>query len=406
MNAWPNSGEPVDGALSGLRVLDLTRILSGPFATMTLADLGADVVKVEDPARGDDTRQWGPPFQGDEAAYFLSVNRNKRSIALDLKAPEGRRIAARLAASADVLVENFRPGTAARLGLGYPQLSATNPRLVYASISGYGQTGPYTGEPGYDAIAQALGGIMSVTGETDGPPVRVGVSTADLGAGMWALVGILAALHARHRTGRGQWVDVSLLDGQVAWLTYVAAGHFATGATPQRYGSAHPTIVPYQAFLTDDRHLMVAVGNDALWRRFAPVLGLDHLVNDPRFATNPSRVEHRDQLLPVIEAALATRSADDWAKLLAAAGVPAAPINTVDQALQHPQVLARGMVAELDHPTVGRLRAVSSPVKLSSHPPTVRTAPPAQGEHTDAVLGQMGYGPAAIERFRAAGVIR
>jgi len=406
MNAWPNSGEPVDGALSGLRVLDLTRILSGPFATMTLADLGADVVKVEDPARGDDTRQWGPPFQGDEAAYFLSVNRNKRSIALDLKAPEGRRIAERLAASADVLVENFRPGTAARLGLGYPQLSAINPRLVYASISGYGQTGPYTGEPGYDAIAQALGGIMSVTGETDGPPVRVGVSTADLGAGMWALVGILAALHARHRTGRGQWVDVSLLDGQVAWLTYVAAGHFATGATPQRYGSAHPTIVPYQAFLTDDRHLMVAVGNDALWRRFAPVLGLDHLVNDPRFATNPSRVEHRDQLLPVIEAALATRSADDWAKLLAAAGVPAAPINTVDQALQHPQVLARGMVAELDHPTVGRLRAVASPVKLSSHPPTVRTAPPIQGEHTDAVLGQMGYGPAAIERFRAAGVIR
>lgn len=406
MNAWPNSSEVVDGALSGLRVLDLTRILSGPFASMTLADLGADVVKVEDPARGDDTRQWGPPFQGDEAAYFLSVNRNKRSIALDLKAPDGRRVAERLAASADVLVENFRPGTAARLGLGYPQLSAINPRLVYASISGYGQTGPYAGEPGYDAIAQALSGIMSVTGEADGPPVRVGVSTADLGAGMWALVGILAALHARHRTGRGQWVDVSLLDGQVAWLTYVAAGHFATGATPQRYGSAHPTIVPYQAFPTDDRHLMVAVGNDALWRRFAPVLGLDHLIDDPRFATNPSRVEHRDQLLPVIEATLATRGADDWAKLLAAAGVPAAPINTVDQALQHPQVLARGMVAELDHPTAGRLRAVASPVKLSSHPPTVRTAPPAQGEHTDAVLGQMGYGPAAIERFRATGVIR
>jgi crotonobetainyl-CoA:carnitine CoA-transferase CaiB-like acyl-CoA transferase len=406
MNAWPNTGEPVAGALSGLRVLDLTRILSGPFATMTLADLGADVVKVEDPARGDDTRQWGPPFQGEEAAYFLSVNRNKRSIALNLKAPEGRRIATRLAAGADVLVENFRPGTAARLGLGYPQLSATNPRLVYASISGYGQTGPYAGEPGYDAIAQALSGIMSVTGETDGPPARVGVSTADLGAGMWALVGILAALHARHRTGRGQWVDVSLLDGQVAWLTYVAAGYFATGATPHRYGSAHPTIVPYQAFPTDDRHLMVAVGNDALWRRFAPVLGLDHLVNDPRFATNPARVEHRDQLLPVIEATLATRSADDWAKLLAAAGVPAAPINTVDQALQHPQVLARGMVAELDHPTAGRLRAVASPVKLSSHPPTVRTAPPIQGEHTDAVLGQMGHGPAAIERLRATGVIR
>jgi crotonobetainyl-CoA:carnitine CoA-transferase CaiB-like acyl-CoA transferase len=406
MSSWPVPAEPARGALAGLRVLDLTRILSGPFATMILADLGADVIKVEDPVRGDDTRQWAPPFQGEEAAYFLSVNRNKRAIALDLKEPAGQRIAVRLAAGADVLVENFRPGTAARLGLGYPQLSATNPGLVYASISGYGQTGPYSGEPGYDAIAQALSGIMSVTGEADGPPVRVGVSTADLGAGMWAVIGILAALQARHRTGRGQWVDVSLLDGQVAWLTYVAAGYFATGATPRRYGSAHPTIVPYQAFPTADRHLMIAVGNDSLWRRFVAVLGLDHLVDDPRFATNPARVAHRNELLPAIEAALAARGADDWAALLAAAGVPAAPVNTVDQALQHPQVIARGMVTELDHPTAGRLRTVSAPVKLSSDPPTVRSAPPTHGEHSTAVLLQMGYEPEAIERLRSTGVIR
>src|ERR1035437_7271767 len=246
---------PPSGPLAGLRVLDLSRILSGPFATMIFADLGAEVIKLENPLTGDDTRQWAPPYQGDQSAYFLAVNRNKRGIAVDLKSEQGRDIALRLAEHADVVVENFRPGTAARLGLGYDELTARNPRLIYASISGFGQTGPYAAQPGYDAIAQALGGLMSVTGETDGEPVRVGNSAADIGAAMWAVIGILAALHARDTTGHGDWIDISLLDGQIAWLTYLAGGYFASGEVPRRYGSAHPSIVPYQALRTGDGHL-------------------------------------------------------------------------------------------------------------------------------------------------------
>jgi crotonobetainyl-CoA:carnitine CoA-transferase CaiB-like acyl-CoA transferase len=394
------------GALGGLRVLDLSRILSGPFCTMTLADLGADVIKVEDARGGDDTRVWGPPFQGDTAAYFLSVNRNKRGIALDLKDADCRQLLWGLAATADVVVENFRPGTAARLGFGYDDVAEINPRVVYASISGYGQTGPMRGEAGYDAIAQALSGVMSVTGEAGGPPARFGVSGADLAAGMWATVGILAALHERERTGRGQWVDISLLDGQISWLTYVASGYFATGVTPGRYGSAHPTIVPYQAFPTADGHLMVAAGNDGLWRRFAGAAGLGDLVDDPRFATNPDRVRHRDELLPLIEEALAERSARDWAKLLAEAGVPVGPINTVGEALTHPQVVARGMVTEVEHPTAGTVRTVGSPVKLSASPPQVRTPPPSHGQHTDDVLTAVGAGPELLADLRSRGVLR
>ena len=273
---------PSSGPLAGVRILDLSRILSGPFTTMVFADLGADVIKLENPRTGDDTREWAPPYQGDQSAYFLSVNRNKRGIAVDLKTARGRDIALRIADRADVVVENFRPGTAGRLGLGYNDLSARNPQLIYASISGFGQTGPYASEPGYDAIAQALGGLMSVTGEADGAPVRVGNSAADLGASMWAAIGILAALHARHTTGRGEWIDISLLDGQIASLTYLAGGYFASGEVPRRYGSAHPTIVPYQALRTADGHLMVAVGNDTLWQRFATLVGLPELVDDPR----------------------------------------------------------------------------------------------------------------------------
>src|SRR6202790_1146007 len=305
---------PPSGPLAGVRVLALSRILSGPFATMIFADLGADVIKLENPRTGDDTREWAPPYQGDQSAYFLSVNRNKRGVAVDLKTEQGREIALRLAERADVVVENFRPGTAGRLGLGYDALTARNPGLIYASISGFGQTGPYASEPGYDAIAQALGGLMSVTGETDGEPVRVGNSAADLAAAMWAAVGILSALHARNRTGRGDWIDVSLLDGQIAWLTYLAGGYFATGEVPRRYGSAHPSIVPYQALRTADGHLMVAVGNDTLWQRFAPLIGMPELVDDPRFATNPDRVVNRAALIPLVEAALATRGSAEWSE--------------------------------------------------------------------------------------------
>jgi crotonobetainyl-CoA:carnitine CoA-transferase CaiB-like acyl-CoA transferase len=396
----------VEGPLAGLRVLDLSRILSGPFATMILADLGAEVIKLENPSGGDDTRQWAPPYQGDQSAYFLSINRNKRGIAVDLKSEGGRDIAQRLAEQADILVENFRPGAAARLGLGYQELSARNPRLIYASISGFGQTGPDAQLPGYDAIAQALGGVVSVTGEPEGQPVRVGAPVADLGAAMWAAIGVLAALHARAATGRGDWIDISLLDGQIAWLTYVAGGYFATGVVPRRYGSAHPTIVPYQALRTGDGYLMVAVGNDALWQRFAPLVGLPELARDPRFATNPDRVIHRAELIPLIEAALASRGSAAWAEAMAQAGIPAGPINTVDQALAQRQVVARDMVLTTEHPTAGTLRMPGSPIKLSHHDATIRRPPPLLGEHTDEVLGELGYSPADIAGLRETGAVR
>ena len=401
----PTTETPRPGALTGLTVLDLSRVLSGPFATMTLADLGADVVKIEQPGTGDDTRQWGPPFQGGEAAYFLSVNRNKRSLAVDLKSADGLALVRELAGRADVVVENFRPGTAARLGLGYHDLAAENFGLVYASISGYGQTGPDSHRAGYDAIAQARSGIMSVTGEADGPPVRVGVSSADLVAGMWAVIGILAALRERDRSGHGQWVDISLLDGSVSWLTYVAAGYFATGTRPPRYGSAHPTIAPYQGFATKDGDLMLAVGNDEIWRRFDPVAGLDELVDDPRFATNPQRVSHRDELLPLVAAAMTSRTSAQWIELLDAAGVPVGPIQTVDEVMTDPQVLARGMVGEVEHPTAGTLRTVNCPVRLTATPPQVRTAPPTLGQHTDEVLAELGLDRARIGELRARGAV-
>ncbi len=393
------------GALNGLTVLDLSRVLSGPFATMTLADLGADVVKVEQPGTGDDTRQWGPPFQGGEAAYFLSVNRNKRSVAVDLKSPDGLALVRELAAQADVVVENFRPGTAERLGLGYEDLSQTNRGLVYASISGFGQTGPDSRRAGYDAIAQARSGIMSVTGEAQGPPVRVGVSSADLVAGMWAVIGILAALRERDRSGAGQWVDISLLDGSVSWLTYVASGYFASGSRPRRYGSAHPTIAPYQGFATKDGNLMLAVGNDGMWRRFASAAGLTELVDDPRFATNPLRVAHREELLPLVERAMTLRTSEEWVALLDAVAVPVGPIQTVDEVVRDPQVLARGMITEVEHPTAGTVHTVGCPIRLTATPAEVRSAPPLLGQHTSEVLAELGLDQARIDDLRARGAV-
>jgi crotonobetainyl-CoA:carnitine CoA-transferase CaiB-like acyl-CoA transferase len=396
----------VAGPLAGLRVLDLTRALSGPFATMILGDLGADVIKVEDIWHGDDTRRWGPPFQGDDAAYFLSVNRNKRGLSVNMKAPAGRDIVQRLAAASDILVENFRPGTAARLGVGYAELARDNPGLIYASISGYGQTGPSADLPGYDAVAQAVSGIMSVTGEPDGQPVRSGTSSADVGAGMWAVIGIMAALHARETSGQGQLVDISLVDGQIAWLTYVAGKYFATGVTPGRHGSAHESLTPYQVFPTADAPLMVAVGSDGLWRRFTSATGLDELADDPRYATNPDRVRNRDTLIPLITETLAAQGCAEWTDLLNAAGVPAGPVNTVPAALAQPQVAAREMVVEVEHPVAGTLKMLGSPLKLSAQPTSIRRPPPVLGEHTDEILAEAGYTAAQVAELREADVVR
>jgi len=377
------------GALSGLRVLDLSRVLSGPFATMTLADLGADVIKVEQPGTGDDTRAWGPPSQGDQSAYFLSVNRNKRSVALDLKSSEGREAARALADKADIIVENFRPGAVSRLGLGYDEVSRTNPGVVYASISGYGQTGPDSRRAGYDAIAQGRSGLMSVTGQADGDPVRVGISPADLTAGMWALVGILAALHRRQQTGVGQWVDISLLDGQVSWLTYVASGYFATGKVPRRHGSAHPTIAPYQGFSTMDGDLMLAVGNEGLWERFVDTAKLNELKDDPRFARNSDRVHNREELAALVGRRIATRTTAEWIALFDEAGVPAGPINSIDEVMVDPQVIARDMVLKVEHPTAGSVRMLACPIKMSNSATTLRLPPPLLGEHTAEILAEI-----------------
>jgi formyl-CoA transferase/CoA:oxalate CoA-transferase len=392
--------------LDGLLVIDFTRVLSGPYCTMQLADLGARVVKIEQPRGGDDTRAWGPPFVGGESAYFLSINRNKESLTLDLKQEAARGIADALLARADVLVENFRPGTMDRLALGYDRLAATFPRLVYCSISGFGHSGPRQREAGYDAVMQAEGGLMSITGSEDGPPFRLGVAIADLATGLFAAQGILAALLARERTGRGQHVDIAMLDSVAALLTYQASNYFATGTTPPRMGNRHPTIVPYETFRAADGDLVLAVGNDDQFRRLCVVLDRPDLGSDPRFATNAGRVEHYRALKSSLDRAIAARTRQDLMAALRAAGVPGGNVRTVADTLSDPQIADREMIATLHHAVAGDVRVIGSPVKLSDTPAGIRTPPPTLGQHTDAILKQdLGMDDQKIRSLRNEGVI-
>ena len=400
------ANQPPTKPLDGITVIDLTRVLSGPYCTMMLADMGARVIKIEQPGRGDDTRGWGPPFQHGESAYFLSINRNKESVTLDLKHPDGRRVLNTLIDGADVLVENFRPGTLDRLALAYSDLSDRCPRLVYCSVSGFGHTGPRRAEPGYDAIIQGEGGLMSITGPKDGPAYRVGVAITDIVSGMFAAFGVAMALLARHRTGRGQFVDVGMLDSVAALLTYQAGIYFATGAAPQRLGNRHPTIVPYETLEASDGELVVAAGNDHLWRTLCGVLELDALADDPRFATNQDRVQARNELRPLLAERLRTRSVGEWLETLRGAGIPCGAVRDLDAVFSDAQIIERAMVVALDHPVAGAIRALGVPVKLADTPGSVRTAPPTLGQHTEQVLANdVGLSAEEIARLRTAGVV-
>ncbi len=392
--------------LHGTLVLDLTRVLSGPYCTMLLADMGARVIKVEHPTHGDDTRAWGPPFVGGESTYFLSINRNKESLTLDLKRPEARVVLERLLDRADVVVENFRPGTMARLGLAYEDVAARWPRVVYCSISGFGQTGPRRDEQGYDAVVQAEGGLMSITGPGDGAPCRLGLPISDIVSGMFAAQGIAMALLARTRTGRGQRVDIGLLDSTAALLTYQAAIYFATGRSPSRMGNRHPSIVPYDTFEAADGDFVLAVGNDEQWRRFCEATELTALAADERFATNRARVQWHDTLRPLLAERLRARTRKEWITVLQAAGVPCGSVRNIGEVVEDPQLEARSMLQTVDHVTAGAWQVIGTPVKLSETPGAVRSAPPTLGQHTDGILHRdLGFTEADIAALRAAGVV-
>jgi formyl-CoA transferase/CoA:oxalate CoA-transferase len=393
--------------LTGLTILDLSRVLSGPYCTMLAADMGARVIKIEHPDRGDDTRAWGPPFVQGESAYYLGINRNKESVAVDFKHPSGRALIEQLLARADVLVENFRPGTLAKLGLDHAAVAERYPSIIYVSISGFGQNGPRREEPGYDAVAQAEGGLMSVTGEPDRPPVRVGVAIADIASGMFAFQGLLLALLARGRTGRGQLVDVSLLDSITALLSYQASRYLIAGDVPGRTGNRHATIAPYGAYEAADGLIVLAIGNDSQWRRFCDTLDLQALAADPRFETNQGRVVHENSLVDGLTATLRTQRVDELVTRLRAAGVPCGAVRSVDEVLADPQVVARSMIQTTSHPTIGKLDLLGIPVKLSETPGAVRLPPPRLGEHTRSVLqADLGLDASTIQELAAAGAIR
>jgi formyl-CoA transferase len=395
------------GALDGLRVLDFSRILAGPFCTMLLGDMGADVIKIEQPGSGDGTRQWGPPWHdaGDErqSAYYLSVNRSKRGITLNLKSETGRDLARQLAARCHVLVENFTVGQMASFGLGYDRLRVVNPALVYCSITGFGQTGPYRDRPGYDYVIQAMSGLMSITGPEDGPPYKIGVAISDVIAGLFACTSILAAVRHSERTGQGQHLDISLLDTQIAALVNVASNYLVSGQAPLRYGNQHPNIVPYQTFRASDGEFVLACGSDGQFAQLCALLDRPDLSHDPRYTTNPARVENRAALIPILQTAFASRPAAEWVEELLAVGIPAGPINDLPAILNDPHIQDRGLVFESDD---HRLRLIGPPAQFSETPPHVRALPPKLGEHTEEVLREMlGLNEETLTKYRKARVI-
>ncbi|MFT4040817.1 MAG: CoA transferase [Thermomicrobiales bacterium] len=392
--------------LAGVKVVDLTRVMVGPYATMMLGDLGAEIIKVEIPGRGDDTRAWGPPFVESESVYFLSVNRNKRSIALDLKQPAAQEALWRLIDEADVLVENFSPGTIGRLGFGYEAVKARNPQIVYASISGFGQSGPDYQRTAYDLIVQGISGMMSITGHPGGPPVRLGVPIADIGGGMFAAYAIVAALFDRERTGEGSYVDVSMLGGQVALLTYQAGQYLSMGATPGQLGNAHPMIAPYDTFRTADGYVNIAVGNDSLWQRFCGALDLTACLENEVFRTNAGRSTNRAALYTAIEPALAALTTDEVVARLDTAGVPCGPIRDVAQSMDDPQTRAQHLVLDVDHPTIEGLQVSGAPYHFDGEPVRARVAPPLLGQHSAEVLREAGFDDEAIAAMIASGAVQ
>jgi crotonobetainyl-CoA:carnitine CoA-transferase CaiB-like acyl-CoA transferase len=391
--------------LAGIRVLDLTRVLAGPFCSMMLGDMGAEVIKVEEPGKGDDTRSW-PPFVGGEATYFMSVNRNKKSLTLNLKAPEGQEILRALVKKSDVLLENFRPGTMDKLGFGYAAMAELNPKLVYCSISGFGESGPEAGRAGYDLVVQAESGLMDITGFPDGPPVKSGTSIADLVAGMSAAHGVVLALVARVRTRRGQKVEISMLDAMAALLTYQAGIYFATGQRPARRGNAHPSIAPYEAFTAADGYVTLGVANNSLWQRCCGALERPELATDPRYDTETKRVENRATLIPLLNEILSARTAEEWLKRFEGAGVPAGRIKSVPEVCESEHLRARGMIASLPHETAGEVTVMGIPVRLHATPGALVLPPPRLGEHTDEILRCVARVPARqIPHLRASGVV-
>lgn len=386
--------------LEGITVLDLTRALSGPYCTMMLADMGCSVIKVERPGKGDDSRSWGPPFIEGESTYFMSVNRNKKSITINMKTEESKEIIEKLIKKSDVLVENFRPGIMERLGFDYEKVKEMNPRIIYCSISGFGQDGPYKNLPGFDQVLQGMGGLMSMTGEKGGPPIKVGVAVTDIAAGNYAAYGIMVALFNRERTGIGQMVDISMMDCQVSWLTYRAGAYFATGKPAAKFGTGHAIIVPYQAFKAKDVYINIAVGNDRLWERFCKLVGLEEIMNDPKYVTNAKRVINRDELEGIIGKLISTKNRDEWLELLRGEGIPCGPIYNMEEIFKDPQVLHRNMLKELPHSKAGKVKVTGIPVKLSETPGELILGPPLLGEQTVEILKDLGYSQSDIDVFK------